>query len=137
VVPLHLARRASDGVERTAGFRHAGHRPDQSQRPPAGLPPHRPLWPGAGGGARSGREDRHHLRLHLHQLLARSDGLDRLVAQPGGDAHRGGQRPDSHSYRAATGPARRVAARPSARFPPGDAAAPGASQRAAAPHRAT
>ena len=50
------------------------------------------LGPVAGGGARGGRQGRHHLQLDLHELLAGRDGVERLVAQPDRPAHRGGER---------------------------------------------
>ena len=87
-----VARRAPDGQQRRAHLRDAGHRSDQSQRAPAHLPVERDSRPVTGGGARSGRQDRHHLQLHLHQLLAGRDGLERLVAQPDRSAHRDRER---------------------------------------------
>ena len=38
-------------------------------------------------------KDGHHLQLHLHELLGRGDGVERLVAQPDRPAHGGRQRP--------------------------------------------
>ncbi len=73
-------------------LRDAGHRSDQPQRAPADLPLERDPRAVAGGGARSGRQDGHHLQLDLHQLLAGRDGVERLVAQPDRPAHRDRQR---------------------------------------------
>ena len=87
LVPGCLARRAPAGHDRLADLRHAGHRSDQPQRPPAHLPVERAVRADAGRGARGGGQGRRHLQLHLHELLAGRDGLERLVAQPGGPAH--------------------------------------------------
>ena len=83
LVPVGLARRAPDGQHRRAHLRDAGDRPDQPERAPADLPVERHPRPVAGRGARGGRQGRHHLQLHLHELLAGRDGVERLVAQPG------------------------------------------------------
>ena len=90
--PVDLARRAPAGQLRRPHLRDARHRPDQPERPSADLPLERHPRAGPGGRARGGRQGRHHLQLDLHQLLAGRDGVERLVAQPGGPAHRGGQR---------------------------------------------
>ena len=60
------------GSNGRAHLRDAGDRPDQPQRAPADLPLERHPRPVAGGGARGGRQGRHHLQLHVHQLLGRA-----------------------------------------------------------------
>ena len=70
--PVGVARRAPDGQQRRAHLRDAGDRSDQPERASADLPLERHPRPVAGGGARSGRQGRHHLQLHLHQLLGRA-----------------------------------------------------------------
>ena len=92
LVPVGLARRAPDGQQRSAHLRDAGDRSDQPERASADLPVERHPRPVAGGGARGGRQGRHHLQLDLHELLARRDGVERLVAQPDRSAHRGRER---------------------------------------------
>ena len=90
LVPGCLARRAPAGHDRLADLRHAGHRSHQPQRPPAHLPVERAVRADAGRGARGGGQGRRHLQLHLHEFLAGRDGVERLVAQPGGPAHGAG-----------------------------------------------
>jgi hypothetical protein len=53
------------------------------------------------GGARGRRQGRHHLQLHLHELLGRRDGVERVVAQPDWFAHRGRERARGGADRAA------------------------------------
>ena len=119
------------GLERRAHLRDAGDRPDQPERAPAHLPLERPLRPGAGRGARGRGQRRHHLQLHLHELLAGRDGVERLVAQPGGPAHRDGVGAHRVAHRAAAraaGPAARAGGRGRAQ-----AAARGSGDPAALP----
>ena len=75
------------GIERSAYVRDAGRRPDQPERASAHLPVERHPRPVASGGARSGGQGRHHLQLHVHELLGRRDGVEQLVAQPDRPAH--------------------------------------------------
>ena len=100
------------GSSRRAHLRDAGDRSDQPERAPADLPLERHPRPGAGGGARGGRQGRHHLQLDLHQLLAGRDGVERLVAQPGRPAHRGRERARRGADRAAAGRSRARRRRP-------------------------
>ncbi len=93
LVPVGVAGRASDGQQRSAHVRDAGDRSDQPERSSADLPVERHPRPVAGGGARGGRQGRHHLQLDLHELLAGGAGVERVVAQPDRPAHRGGERP--------------------------------------------
>ena len=91
------------GSNARAHLRDAGDRSDQPERAPADLPLERNPRPVAGRGARSGRQGRHHLQLHLHQLLGRRDGVERLVAQPDRPADRGRQRARRRTDRSAAG----------------------------------
>ena len=77
--------------------------PDQPQCRPADLSPQRHFRTVAGRRPGSGRQDRYHLQFHLHQFLAGRHGVGRMVAQPGGPAHRSSQRAHRHSRRAAEG----------------------------------
>ena len=101
LVPDGVARRAPDGQQRGAHLRDAGDRSDQRERAPAHLPVERHPRPVAGGGARGRRQGRHHLQLHVHELLGRRDGVERLVAQPDRPAHRGRQRARRRADRSA------------------------------------
>ena len=80
------------GSNARAHLRDAGDRSDQPERAPAHLPLERHPRPVAGGGARSRGQGRHHLQLHLHELLGRRDGVERLVAQRSRPADGGRQR---------------------------------------------
>ena len=64
------------------------------------------LGPVAGGRARGRRQGRHHLQLHLHELLAGGDGVERLVAQPDRPADRSRERARRGADRAAARGAR-------------------------------
>ena len=103
------------GSNGAAHLRDAGDRSDQRQRAPADLPVERHPRPVAGGGARGGRQGRDHLQLHLHELLGRRDGVERLVAQPDRPAHRGRERARRGADRSAARRARPAGAgRPAA-----------------------
>ncbi len=102
LVPVGVARRASAREQRRANLRDAGDRSDQSQRASIDLPLERNPRPVAGCRARSGGQGRHHLQLHLHELLAGRDGVERLVAQRGRPADRGRERQRRGTNRSAT-----------------------------------
>ena len=114
LVSRRLAGSASDGQQRRAHVRDAGGRSDQPERASADLPVERHPRPVAGGGARGGRQGRHHLQLDLHELLAGGAGVERLVAQPDRPAHRGGERAHRGADRAASRQRRAARARPTA-----------------------
>ena len=113
--PVGVARRAPAGQQRRAHLRDARDRSDQPERAPADLSLERHPGPVAGGRARGRGQGRDHLQLHLHELLAGGDGVERLVAQPDRPAHRGRERARRRADRAAArrpraGAARRAAA---------------------------
>ena len=137
LVPVGVARRAPDGQQRRAHLRDAGDRSDQPERAPAHLPLERHPRPVAGGGARGGRQGRHHLQLHLHELLGRRDGVERLVAQPDRPAHRGGERARRRADRSAARRARRAPAAGRARGRGGRRRPRSATRRPAAAPRPT
>ena len=91
----------------------------------------------AGRGARSRGQERHHLQLHLHQLLAGRDGVERLVAQPDRPAHRSGQRAHRDADRAADGrPGPRAAAAAAAAGGRGTATGPANAPASSKPNAA-
>ena len=119
LVPVGVARRAPDGQQRRAHLRDAGDRSDQPERAPADLSLERHPRAVAGGGARSGRQGRHHLQLDLHRTSGKArwrgaaGGTTRSACSPKWRA-RASRRRSTSCARAGPAPAVREAGAPEA-----------------------